>query len=651
MDLFTNLTTNMCRVSVSWKLLRLNSLFEKIILLSFFFFCFFSVSGNMENNRSRRSVDLFSKPENQLVPAAGECFLDFFYFLMTCPIANRNMLVTFRCYNGVYSSKWRPATRAKGGGHSQTRGRAGVPEISESTVFFDWLVLHVILFNSNNTVQVFFFLLLFSSSVHFNYTLHLWLLIFWLKKKIVQMGNKVSWNQNLCRQHERRVLVLSDDDQFTVKVCANDPSIWTPNVLRSSCGGRGLKNRQKPLRVIFLPSSAWHVDHRLSIKIDIVGPGIVLVHAPWTQRLFLFCFVSRSTFHEFPFFFFFFFSSVVALHAQTLNNVGPLDCKFRLLRQRSLLSLGGKISVAEVMHLSDFERFRSELRVVLVVVTFFLSFSLWWSWTLLFFLVEIVSESTLIETSFARKPHGASISSLPSSPRATAPESWIFGANNVQALRRWGRPRQGMLGALEKKTWAWGMSPNLKFHTSANPHTCTEQTHESNGRFLDEPWWPRLLLSKFLPFPTAIRNPWKGLTLTRGGRFRWHLSIPQRCRWTCVRRPSTSVSRNWRFTFPFCSCNQERHRCCATCKCQTRARFGKKEAYQLPSKSEQRNNFRSTERTTFISLHELCTLCFARFSVSPTFLRANFWWIAPIGYRERPIGVVSGLRPRVCTAF
>ena len=49
------------------------------------------------------------------------------------------------------------------------------------------------------------------------------------------------------------------------------------------------------------------------------------------QKLFLFCFVSRSTFHEFPFFSFFFFSSVVALHAQTLNNVGPLDCKFRLL--------------------------------------------------------------------------------------------------------------------------------------------------------------------------------------------------------------------------------------------------------------------------------------------------------------------------------
>ena len=35
---------------------------------------------------------------------------------------------------GVYSSKWRPAARAKGGGHSQTRGRAGVTETSGSTV-------------------------------------------------------------------------------------------------------------------------------------------------------------------------------------------------------------------------------------------------------------------------------------------------------------------------------------------------------------------------------------------------------------------------------------------------------------------------------------------------------------------------------------
>ena len=44
--------------------------------------------------------------------------------------------------------------------------------------------------------------------------------------------------------YERRVLVLSDDYQFTVEVCTNDPSIWTSNVLRSSCGGRGLIEKQ-----------------------------------------------------------------------------------------------------------------------------------------------------------------------------------------------------------------------------------------------------------------------------------------------------------------------------------------------------------------------------------------------------------------------
>ena len=54
-------------------------------------------------------------------------------------------------------------------------------------------------------------------------------------------------------------------------------------------------------------------------------------------------------FTSFPFLFFFWYSSV----AQTLKNVGPLVCNLRLLRRRSL---GGKISVAEVMHLLTFQR-------------------------------------------------------------------------------------------------------------------------------------------------------------------------------------------------------------------------------------------------------------------------------------------------------
>ena len=75
------------------------------------------------------------------------------------------------------------------------------------------------------------------------------------------------------------------------------------------------------------------------------------------------------------------------------------------------------------------------------------------------------------------------------------------------------------------------MSPNLKLHTPANPQTSTEETHELNGMFLDEPWRPRPLLSKFLPFATVLRNPWQGLTLTCSGPVSVaarHLSIPQR---------------------------------------------------------------------------------------------------------------------------
>ena len=73
----------------------------------------------------------------------------------------------------------------------------------------------------------------------------------------------------------------------------------------SSCGRRGLKNRQKPLTKALSFFRAWHVaiDHRSSISI--AGPGIVPVHALWTPPNFFCCCVSRSTFHEFPFFFFF----------------------------------------------------------------------------------------------------------------------------------------------------------------------------------------------------------------------------------------------------------------------------------------------------------------------------------------------------------
>ena len=103
--------------------------------------------------------------------------------------------------------------------------------------------------------------------------------------------------------YERRVLVLSDDYQFTVEVCANDPSIWTPNVLRSSCGERGLIEKQAETtselgvacRSQIIDSNRYRGSGHRSCTCT-VNP----------QNFFLFCFVSRSTFHEFPFFSFFY---------------------------------------------------------------------------------------------------------------------------------------------------------------------------------------------------------------------------------------------------------------------------------------------------------------------------------------------------------
>ena len=86
------------------------------------------------------------------------------------------------------------------------------------------------------------------------------------------------------------------------------------------------------------------------------------------------------------------------------------------------------------------------------------------------------------------------------------------------------------------------MSPNLKFHTPANPQTCNEQTHESNGIFLDELWrLGHCLEARPLPFATVLRNPWQGLSLTLSGPVWVALVDPQRRMhsWKCIRRPST----------------------------------------------------------------------------------------------------------------
>ena len=189
------------------------------------------------------------------------------------------------------------------------------------------------------------------------------------------------WVDRLCRQHQRRVLVLSDD-YLSLSKSASDPSIWTPNVLRSFLvGDVTWKTGRNHWGLSFF--RAWHVaiNHRSSISI--AGPGIVLVHALWTPRTLFFVVVSAVLhFTSFPFSF---FSPVVAV-AQTLKNVGPLDCKVHLLRRRSQLSLGGKISVAEVMHLLTLNVLSANYPVVLVVVAFFfLSFFFPFIFSLLFF--------------------------------------------------------------------------------------------------------------------------------------------------------------------------------------------------------------------------------------------------------------------------
>ena len=92
--------------------------------------------------------------------------------------------------------------------------------------------------------------------------------------------------------------------------------------------GRGLQNRQKPLRVIFLPSLACRDQSQINdLDRGPVRASFLYMHCE-PQELFFCCCcccVNRSTFHKFPFFFFLLYSSV----AKTLKNVGPLDCKLR----------------------------------------------------------------------------------------------------------------------------------------------------------------------------------------------------------------------------------------------------------------------------------------------------------------------------------
>ena len=108
------------------------------------------------------------------------------------------------------------------------------------------------------------------------------------------------------------------------------------------------------------------------------------------------------------------------------------------------------------------------------------------------------------------------------------------------------------------------------------------------------------LLSKFLPFH-CLHNPWKGLTLTHSGPASVALvDLPKTWLDAYLATIDLPVSpRNWQFTIPFCSCNQERQFLCDL-EMSNSGSTWKEEAYQLPLQLTfplQRKNFWSKERT------------------------------------------------------
>ena len=122
---------------------------------------------------------------------------------------------------------------------------------------------------------------------------------------------------------------------FTAEVC---PSMWKPicSVLFVWIRSVAWKTGRNYWRLSFFRASQTeHVDHRSSISI--AGPGINLLYMYCEPRkLFLVLSAAAIHFSRVSFFcFFFLFSLLYSSVAQTLKNVGPLDCKLHcgLLRR------------------------------------------------------------------------------------------------------------------------------------------------------------------------------------------------------------------------------------------------------------------------------------------------------------------------------
>ena len=110
------------------------------------------------------------------------------------------------------------------------------------------------------------------------------------------------------------------------------------------------------------------IDHRSIIDFDRGSGHRSCICTVNPKNYFLLLLSQSAVLHFTSFLFSFFYFLLYSSVAQTLKNVGPLGCNLRLLRRRSL---GGKISVAEVMLLLTLNVFSANFRVVLVVVAFF----------------------------------------------------------------------------------------------------------------------------------------------------------------------------------------------------------------------------------------------------------------------------------------
>ena len=175
------------------------------------------------------------------------------------------------------------------------------------------------------------------------------------------------------------------------------------------------------------------------------------------------------------------------------------------------------------------------------------------------------------------------------------------------------------------------MSPNLKFHTPANPQICTEQTHESNGMFLDEPWRlghcfqsSCLLPLSFVMARSLFDSQWTGF----GGTCRSRKDVAGSI-FGDYRPFQSPKELAVHFSLLLVQPGATQFLCDLEMSNSGSTRKTGSPPATLEVWTEKTLSVEGTEYIHFTACI-WCTQCFARFLVSPTFWRANFWWIAPI---------------------